>query len=111
PAGAHAGAGRVRLVRHSGLDRWAGPAHLLPHTLSRMADDARLATGRWSHGDRVDLVPPVLGTQHPGRLSWDGSLAKGRELGGAVCARDDGALGVVGACARARARAHPVAWW
>ncbi len=49
-----------------------------------------LGSADWRpHPDRVALFPDLLGDEHRYHLSRNGSSANGRELGGAVCPRDD----------------------
>ena len=90
PAGADARAGRVRLVRHPGLDRRRGAADVLrARSCPGWADAARRrAFGGHTH-HRVALVPAVLGPEHLHHLPRHGPAAPGRELGRAVRARDD----------------------
>ena len=103
-AGADARARRVRLVRHPGVDRRRGAAHVLRDDRARLADAARRRLRR-PHDDRVAVVPALLGAQHLHHLPRHGPAARRRELGGAVRARDDRAAALVGGLAGRRARA------
>ena len=107
-AGADARARRLRLVRHPGVDRRRGAAHVL-HDASFPAGRRCSAPAFGGHTtDRVAVVPAVLGAEHLHHLSRHGPAARGRELGGAVRARHDRAA-ARGGRSRQRARPRPAA--
>ena len=79
---------RMRLVRHTGVDRRAGFADVFCSIYSGLGDLAWRA-GQRSHADGVAFVRNFLGHEYRHYLQGNGPVADRRELGGSVCVDND----------------------
>src|SRR5205085_10073839 len=88
---AHACNRRLRLVRHTSLDRRRSVRHTLSSAHSALAYTLGWPTG-WAYDDRVAALSALLGLERLYHISHDGFTANAGELGRAVRVVDDHAL-------------------